>query len=203
MCDARESSLSSSSACGRTHSPSPSPEPNGKRRRSLGGPLQEARQTVKDRHWLPCGSCASDPSVDECVAPETDSWQKKCKRCREMPNIHCDSSIWMDAARLRIFRESIEDGADVEVADQAAYGSVPGLLGGPLDKCKEYSFLAAPSSMPGTRRSCIPLCEGPGARWWWNRLHRFQTAAHMTMLRLRTGAAQTVLACRTAKHRHD
>ncbi len=52
----------------------------------------------------------------------------------------------MDIGSVEKCKQLLDSGLDVEEVDQKVWGAFPGVLGGPFDKCKTYSFAAENTS---------------------------------------------------------
>ncbi|GAK65264.1 uncharacterized protein PAN0_008c3481 [Moesziomyces antarcticus] len=102
------------------------------------------RRIILERHWVDCSACRE--AGRECVPPQADSMQRKCWRCRAKTKIFCDGCFWMDYHSVRKFKQLLDAGLDIEEVDQRVWGAFPGVLGGPFDKCKTYSFAAESTS---------------------------------------------------------
>ncbi|KAJ1578964.1 hypothetical protein NDA11_006792 [Ustilago hordei] len=106
-------------------------------------PNRYARRVITQRHYLPCANCEED--LRECV-PRTEVAQAwRCRNCKWKKET-CDSGeAWLQTADVKDYETCLLLGMSAEDADFQVYGSRPGLLGGPLDKTKEYS-----RPLPGT-----------------------------------------------------
>ncbi|GAC94854.1 protein rds1 [Pseudozyma hubeiensis SY62] len=116
-----------------SHGPSRSDQ-HGKRRMT---DLQTVRALLLDRHWVDCLNCTKARNHTACLSPAADTQQWICERCRRIKKA-CSSGVWLKRSNVRAYQELLHKGVDVEHADQMVFGKISGLLGGPLDKHKEY-----------------------------------------------------------------
>ncbi|ETS59532.1 hypothetical protein PaG_06451 [Moesziomyces aphidis] len=107
-------------------------------------PHTSVRRIIVERHWTDCSACRA--AGKKCIPPVPESNQRKCWQCRERTRKFCDCCFWMDIGSVEKFKQLLDSGLDVEEVDQRVWGSFPGVLGGPFDKCKTYSFAAENTS---------------------------------------------------------
>ncbi|KAJ1026444.1 hypothetical protein NDA13_003824 [Ustilago tritici] len=106
-------------------------------------PDRYARLVITQRHFLPCANCEEDFRECEPRTEVAQAW--RCRNCKWKKET-CDSGeAWLQIADVKEYETCLLFGMLAEDADFQVYGSRPGLLGGPLDKTKEYS-----RPLPGT-----------------------------------------------------
>lgn len=86
------------------------------------------------RHVLPCSNCQEDGI--ECKPVTTG-----CRSCHKIFAICNTSEAWLKINYVREYEDCLRDGRDHEEADLIVYGAQEGLLGGPLDKMKFYTWM--------------------------------------------------------------
>ncbi|GAC97473.1 zinc finger transcription factor [Pseudozyma hubeiensis SY62] len=109
------------------------------------------RELIVDRHGVECTSCQE---LDlECIdVPSPRGY--RCVGCQQLKR-SCDwGEAWLRNNRIHKYMNCLKDGYSLEDADQEVYEYL-GILGGPLDKVKTYSWMA-PSAVPsGSGRQAL------------------------------------------------
>lgn len=107
------------------------------------------RALLLDRHWVDCLNCTKARDTTACLRPVAATQLQICERCRRIKKA-CSSGVWLKKSNVRAYQDLLNKGVDVEHADQMVFGQITGLLGGPLDKHKEYGSAAEQDAICGT-----------------------------------------------------
>lgn len=106
------------------------------------------RKLIVDRHGVECTSCKE---LDlECIdVPSPRGY--RCAACQQLKR-SCDwGEAWVQNHRVHRYMDCLQHDCSLEEADLDVYGHL-GILGGPLDKVKTYSWMV-PSAVPSGSRS--------------------------------------------------
>ncbi|KAJ9479378.1 Zinc finger transcription factor [Pseudozyma hubeiensis] len=109
------------------------------------------RQLIVDRHGVECTSCRE---LDlECIdVPSPRGY--RCVACQQLKT-SCDwGDAWLRNHHIHQYLSCLRHGCSLEDADQEVYEYL-GILGGPLDKVKTYSWMVQSAVPSGSRSQAL------------------------------------------------